>query len=90
MTSQTTTKFSPEVQERAVRMLLEHEGANRRPWNAGRKLGAKRASKPQQVSDRPPDAVPDGGCRSAILIALVVRHVQARPVQSDGSELTQE
>ena len=24
-------------------------GANRRPWNAGRKLGAKRALKPQQV-----------------------------------------
>jgi len=29
----------------------EHDPAfkNRRPWNAGRKLGAKRALKPQQV-----------------------------------------
>ena len=28
---------------------FEPVGKNRRPWNAGRKLGAKRALKPQQV-----------------------------------------
>ena len=41
MTSKTANKFSPEVRERAVRMLREHEGEYPSRWAAMASIAAK-------------------------------------------------
>ena len=41
MTKQTSTKYSPEVRERAVRMVFEHQGDHASQWAAIGSIAAK-------------------------------------------------
>jgi transposase len=41
MTKKTTTKYSPEVRERAVRMVFEHQGEHASQWTAIGSIAAK-------------------------------------------------
>jgi transposase-like protein len=51
MTSPTTNKFSPEVRDRAVRMVLEHEGEHPSRWAAVVSIAGKFGCSPHALRD---------------------------------------
>ena len=49
MTKQTSTKYSPEVRERAVRMVFEHQGDHGSQWAAIASIAAKIGCTPETL-----------------------------------------
>ncbi|ACM03848.1 Transposase IS3/IS911 family protein [Cereibacter sphaeroides KD131] len=49
--SKTTNKFSPEVRERSVRLVLETEGQHASRWQAVMSIVAKIGCTPQTLND---------------------------------------
>lgn len=49
--SKTTNKYSPEVRERAVRLVLDNEGQHPSRWQAVMPIAAKIDCTPQTLND---------------------------------------
>ena len=63
MTKQTSTKYSPEVRERAVRMVFEHQGDHGSQWAAIASIAAKIGCTAQTLSNWVRQAERDQGKR---------------------------
>lgn len=66
MTSKTTNKFSPEVRERAVRMVLDHEGDHPSRWTACQSIAAKIGCSAHTLLDWVKRAEVDSGKRAGV------------------------
>ncbi len=66
MTSKTTNKFSPEVCERAVRMVLDHEGGHPSRWIACQSIAAKIGCSAHTLLDWVKRAEVDSGKRAGV------------------------
>src|SRR6266576_3493838 len=66
MTSKTTNKFSPEVRERAVRMVVEHERDHPSRWAAVVSIAEKIGCVPQTLHEWVKKAEIDAGKRAGV------------------------
>ena len=64
--SKTTNKFSPEVRERAVRLVLETEGRHASRWQAVLSIAAKIGCTAQTLNEWVKKAEVDSGRRAGI------------------------
>ena len=64
--SKTTNKYSPEVRERAVRLVLDNEGQHPSRWQAVMSIAAKIGCTPQTLNDWVKKAEINSGQRAGI------------------------
>ena len=64
--SKTTNKFSPEVRERAVRLVLDNEGQHESRWQAVVSISAKIGCAPQTLNEWVKRSEVDSGQRAGI------------------------
>jgi len=86
MTSKTTNKFSPEVRDRAVRMVLDHAGEHPSRWAAVTSIAAKIGCTPQTLHDWVKKAEIDSGQRSGVPTEMVEK---LKALERENRELRQ-
>ena len=64
--SKTTNKFSPELRDRAVRLVLDNEGQHGSRWQAVMSISAKIGCAPQTLNDWVKKAEVDSGKRPGV------------------------
>jgi transposase len=86
MTSKTTNKFSPEVRDRAVRMVLDHAGEHPSRWAAVTSIAAKIGCTPQTLHDWVKKAEIDSGQRTGVPTEMVEK---LKALERENRELRQ-
>ena len=64
--SKTTNKFSPEVRERAVRLVFDNQGQHGSRWQAVLSISSKIGCAPQTLNDWVNKAEVDSGKRAGV------------------------
>jgi transposase len=84
--SKTTNKYSPEVRERSVRMVLDHEGQHESRWAAILSISSKIGCAPQTLNEWVKKAAVDGGRRAGIPTEIAER---LKALERENRELRQ-
>lgn len=84
--SKTTNKFSPEVRERAVRLVFDNEGQHEARWQAVMSISAKIVCAPQTLNEWVKKAEVDSGKRAGIPADLAEK---MKALERENRELRQ-
>jgi transposase len=84
--SKTTNKFSPEVRERAVRMVLDNQGSMRSRWQAILSISSKIGCAPQTLNEWVKKAEVDTGQRGGITTEMAEK---MKALERENRELKQ-
>jgi transposase-like protein len=84
--SKTTNKYSPEVRERSVRMVLDHEGQHESRWAAILSISSKIGCAPQTLNEWVKKAEVDGGRRAGMPTEIAER---LKALERENRELRQ-
>ena len=84
--SKTTNKYSPEVRERAVRMVLDNAGQHESRWSAILSISSKIGCAPQTLNEWVKKAEVDRGGRAGITAEMAEK---LKALERENRELKQ-
>jgi transposase-like protein len=84
MMSKTTNRFSPDVRERAVRLVLDTGGQHGSRWQAILSVAAKIGCTPQTLNEWVRKAEGDGGKRAGVSSEMAGRPSISRDARWHG------